>query len=38
MSRCRLLVLVFAALSPLAASPAWKQGTTGSLIGIVKEV
>jgi len=33
----RLLVLILAALAPLTAAPARAQGTTGSLIGTVKD-
>jgi hypothetical protein len=37
MSKWRGCELVFAALAPLTSSPAWTQGTTGSLIGTVRD-
>src|SRR5579864_7993116 len=37
MSKWRVWLPVFAALAALTAPPAWAQGTTGSLIGTVRD-
>ena len=37
MSKWRVWIPVFAALAALTAPPAWAQGTTGSLIGTVRD-